>query len=877
MLIEGVFREIKAKNPSLILTPLPQLKEEINARWDRPVLGMPCYTVREIARAGKRVLSERDAVLLLGKELGNLGDAEYSYSIIVPAWLGLGSLEKALRALKENPRRELLERAGKILLGLDFDYSLLERKWENPGYVRTEKILLIGEEFIDALDRNFLSENFGGSIERISLESVLPEKGKILPVKCFGRSQALSAAIELVRKFGPDNCAIIQDSGKYPELERLFSARGIPVKAQPIRLIQTKEFGKFISLGKAILGKTVGRETLAFLSAEGLLGNETGGNFSRGLYLEEGELGEKAREFLSDAREKGKTLGSLAEFAGENLEGDFSILLDFLGRAGLSEEPVSRKSLNSTLSALIFVKPSLPREKVTGGVVLSEPENASGIGRPVQILLGIDSSWLEERLGLEEAKLAGETGLGKGRERKREATFSALFRQGNLCYPILVERAGKDHVFASARLFSEIGLSVSDKEKPYYVPKNSDLPEELATRHGKTLSFPGEKSKFSGKLLLENPAGKKLSSSTLDLFCQCRRKYYYSKVLGLSYSAEASEFGSLVHSHIERLFSERAKHIDRAEKALKDEKEHERILLSLVPKERKGVVLAKIGRFREISERIVNNFGDGWESEKWLESADKKFRGKIDYLNGNVAVDFKTGRNVDAKGKLGKLPFARFDPKDLKRGKRKFEAQTASYCYLLSENGEKMPKIRFVFLKEFDCPSPDPERLETSISPEIFEYSEENFLSLFCQKGGRGKFYSNELGRARAILTEIPDKEEIFKRTLESGSSFFGEGRDFRKEVRELFLNALPGEDPSFHSKCSESARAFLSGKLLFGDLESFREMVEYVLSEIKDAGFFRTPFSKASCSECAFVDLCGNLGYFSENSEEEGAGEGQE
>ncbi len=231
----------------------------------------------------------------------------------------------------------------------------------------------------------------------------------------------------------------------------------------------------------------------------------------------------------------------------------------------------------------------------------------------------------------------------------------------------------------------------------------AELPEEVFSRRpdgsGPRLQTSGKKLKSRAlaelkKLVKDKYTERYVSTSSLNNFFECPRKWYFRNLLQIPEPQnENLIFGSAVHTALEQIL---------------------KLNKIVLPEDKEVAKVAKVW-----AERRLHEISKARESEYPISLADKKFPhlkiyGKIDLLeklpDGTVRVtDFKTG-SVRRKSEIEKL--------DEEGRLSSYLRQLAMYSYLLSKSPKWQAEVKESRLEFVEAKNPKDTFYDTEIIPE---------------------------------------------------------------------------------------------------------------------------------------------------------------
>lgn len=708
--IDEIYEEVR--NFDVVITNDAPLATALNGRIDRPLVGGFAYTPRHLASMlsvqvlGKPVMSDLEIVAAVSDETGlefksvhdeieNIRNIR-RYTKDVEKYLYSESSRRIYGSYKHLPTLE------KVM-----DLFVPETYHENGGtgpvlrdnIFLGKKTAVIGIEFFDDLDKHFIP------MQHTEIEIfVYGEEYEIPVIYEIGNDRQIAENIaELIDTERTTDTAIVMDTeSKIADAVRsALYRRRIPFKnTMTVRdLSQIRDFLKFLNLSMSY-------GTLRVRHARELF-SSYGGNiwvkFDNVLLSKVTEMGERASELAECMKNiRSMTFGEVCEtVVSKKHRPQVKILLEEMK---FTDRKVTGQLVSEINYAVNNISDLHHNEQIPDsekkGVLLADCHKSVFVDRPFVILLGIGAEW--------ENRIIGRQYIDREAEAEKDALkFKVLLQQGHSrIYAVNSIKDGKPA--RPAALFGGIYESEGLKKA---ASSFSDIAPVVKGSWYEEKEEETEESEI--KLDQGAETVPKLSKSAYEEFLNCPRRYYYRNLV-TSPDSETSMFGNLLHAfaelyicYPEHVRSQGLEHY--VEIIGKDfaglsspireetDTDHIRIGLTNMTQFIDSLGLGKIPLNMKNSSREHPNelmASEGLEdcsdlAEREISDYENGIYGKIDFLDGTAAIDYKTGKFVKQDELVKNMLLTPGNPA---------VTQPQMYLALLKSSGTKNPCFRLFYL-----------------------------------------------------------------------------------------------------------------------------------------------------------------------------------
>ncbi|MBS3787845.1 PD-(D/E)XK nuclease family protein [Candidatus Bipolaricaulota bacterium] len=635
----------KVKGFDLVLTAEASLAEAINNRVEEPRVGKLAYTPKDLIRRNfqnEKLNHEKELFQVIVRETDlNWKAASHFLGRALDYWQEVGNLDGFLDSSNQNR-----EKLGTILPILNNTTNIF-REMEDYQVPTGKNLCVVGLYQFTGLDRSVLPDSYE------NLNVFREEKVKLEPFQVYNSaSQAVGATIDNISRLGGESTAVVvhPDSAYNPLLRSYL--RGKEIEFQVAQKLQDSD-----SLRTTLELLTLGlRHTRLKLKEVKTVVEKLGAKVPREKeeeYLPKTDFS-GAKKFYDFIRETSEaTFGEVVEKVNQSGLSVETELEETLKGLGLWSKPVTRGAINDLKYYLDSF--TVKTERSDRGVLLVNPGAVAYIDRPVVFYLGMSSRWdmkVDQRpwRNLEEARL------------RNSNNFKALIQNGDRQL-YMVQNSRLNREVAPSAYFNEHKSDLSsftdgDEGEDYVL-------RERAGPEGKSFD-----SMFKSA---EPEIVTAISKTGLNELVQCPRDHFFSCLIERP-DREYFRKGNVFHE-----FAEFYANFP----ALVEETESEKLLDLMVermvpivddgelPKLRTDfqlglVLLRSYFDNRDIGSEVADKTGyepsseDNYFAREFNRELERRFtemiflnekigaRGKVDLLNGDELIDFKTGRKVSA-------------------------------------------------------------------------------------------------------------------------------------------------------------------------------------------------------------------------------------
>lgn len=516
--IDELYEETKSFD--LVITNDAPLNTALNKKINTSYLGLFAQTARLIGSKYSNYLFEEEQlkisqiVLKIKNKFNlNLKESLFYTKNIFYIWEKTGSLditEKYLTTLE----KEILEYI-KILP----TYQISMEKM-NLSFLNKNNIAVIGEELFTNLDKQVLNQKY------FSINIFKNQTHNLEPFYIFdSKKDIISSLTEVINKDNQNNIAIVLDieSEFLPLIKARLSNKKIDIN-EKIFLYQEFNTRLFFSILDICfsLNNIYTKEVLPLAN---LFSINVDSSFENTFFFELVKKNSSAKKLFTFLEKiKINTYGYLYEKLQE-IEIDLpKQLKEILHNLDLYDEKID---LDKTLDLKFYIE-NFQEELQTNkkGVLLVDSKNSIFINREIIFYIGINDSWMKniEKTSYINSKLEFDKNLKK---------FEILIQQGSERF-FLVEKNAKPPVYFNF-LFDCIIESYTQECFNHQEFKSKLIDKKVV---------------FSKKTTKTNYSLDFISSSSLNTFSQCPKKYSYSKLI----SGSQQDFflkGQLLHQFAE--------------------------------------------------------------------------------------------------------------------------------------------------------------------------------------------------------------------------------------------------------------------------------------------------------------------------------------
>ena len=641
--LDEIFEKVKSYD--LVLTAEASLADAINNRINKPRLGKLAYTPKNLIRRNfqNEILNQEKELFqeLIGQPQLNWKEASHLLGIAVDYWEDTGSLDGFTK--KSNLEEEKLNKILPILKNTTSIY----REMEDYRVSEDKKTCVVGLYQFTGLDKSVLPDTY----ERI--EFFKDEKTELPTFRVFSSaSQVVGATVDNILSLGGDSTAVvIHPDSVYNSLLRSY-LRSENIEFQVARTLQESDsLRTFLE----ILTISPRCHRLKLKEVKPLM-EKLGKSVPKA----------KEEEFLAktdsrDAREfynylqktKSYTFGEVLEGMKEKGFEPESKLEDVLKDLRLWSEPTTRSAVNDLKYFLDSF--SVKVDESDRGVLLVNPGAVAYIDRPVVFYLGMSSKW--------DLKVDDRPWRNKERTRERNLNnFEALVQNGDEQL-YLVQNSRLNREVTPSTYFNEFDPDLSSftdgKADRDYVLQKRDDPERKNFNPDYVSAIPERVTA--------------ISKTGLNELAQCPRDHFFSCLIEKP-DRDYFRKGNVFHEFAEFYanFPGLVGEIDRDDlldlmiermRSIIDDED----IPGLRTEFRLGILLLE----RYFESHSVESMGnpeagyrpskeENYFARKFDKELERKFtemvflneeigaRGKVDLLNGNDLVDYKTGKKSSA-------------------------------------------------------------------------------------------------------------------------------------------------------------------------------------------------------------------------------------
>lgn len=632
----------KVQGCDLVLTAEAALADAVNNRVNKPRVGKLAYTPKTLVYAGFKNQGCKDERGLFLDAVQNLDltwkEASYLLRNVISYWKETGSLEGFSRLADFD--------AGRVhgILDIANHTTNIYHEMENYQVREDRSVCVVAPYQLDALDQSILPES-------TSELAVFEERSVQLPLfRVFhSANQLIGATVDNILSLDPEEVAlVVHPDSEYNPLIR-SQLRDLGVDFQAADNIQDSE-----SLRTLIrffrLSLTHGRLTLRQVKP---VFKHLGADLPtrrENEYLEKIDVPEiqGIYQLLEGARTS--TFGDLfVNMENEGLEVEEGVR-DVFEELHLWDQPITESHLNN----LEYYLDSFPveQDRSTSGVLLADPGSAAFVDRPVVFYLGMTTRWDSK---VDEKPWRDLTWL---RERNRK-NFKALIQNGDARFYMVQDRKLNRGVIPST-YFNELAPNFSR-----FTDGQENEDYRIYSRSG-----PAPRSFSSGYIEKTPERVKVIAQSGLNKLVYCPRDYFFSKIVEMP-DRDYFRKGNLYHDFAEFYanfpqfveqegLSSFVELMVRKIESIVDEVQLGRIRTEF----RVGIQAIRDYLKERLPETIVDldypgyTPGDGknFFAQQFNRRLERKFtemdfsdeaiglKGKVDMLNGNNLVDYKSGR-----------------------------------------------------------------------------------------------------------------------------------------------------------------------------------------------------------------------------------------
>lgn len=705
--IEELYSE--AKEYDIVLTNDAPLATAINARIDKPMIGMLAYTPRQLA-ATLDVITEKEKSLTTLRTITEISkltgfDIKFVH----------GELEniKDIRHYTKNVRKYIRGSSLAIydeyvrLTTVEKVMDVFDPETDDHGLYKGKRVAVIGVDLFDDLDKHFIPN------EHHEIDLYKSGNYDIETIREVGNDRQIAEnAVDLIDPERADDIAIVMDTSG-PIADAVRSAlyrKHIPFKNNMTvkDLSQIRDYLQFLSLALTYDTVRVKHVRELFSAYGGRLESSKDEYYLHRISeLLTGRNMELA-DMLRDVRSL--TFDQVCEVSmGIHKKGMSSVKV-FIDEMGCKDSKVTAKvvsEMNYAVSNIndLHHNEQIPEEEKRG-VLLADCKNSVFIDRSFVIYLGIGPEWnnVSVRKPYVDKEDEEEMNLMK---------FTCLLQQGSArVYIVNTMRAGRES--QPCPIFDTILKNTE-------VKNFSDVCTEIIK--GPWTETLEEPIAFEGKAtgLEQNDYDWKFSKSTFNDYHACPRAYMFGQIMRTPEN-EYTVLGNIIHDFAEfylcypELVEENG--IDYYRNIIEDrfsgiscpqmkEVDNSRIRVCLTNVKRfiDSLGLPKIILDRDCSRRKDKNMFmemHGCERYSGMMETDRAssrhmVHGRFDLLIDGLVVDYKTGNPHDAKKIIKKM--------DLDEKNERFESQPMIYLALVTELTGNNGVFRLFYAKENDIES----------------------------------------------------------------------------------------------------------------------------------------------------------------------------
>ncbi|MCF7890083.1 PD-(D/E)XK nuclease family protein [Candidatus Bipolaricaulota bacterium] len=853
--VDEIYRQVKGYD--LVLTVEASLADALNNRVEKPGFGKLSYTPRNLIRRKfqnedlnhdeelfQHVIRETD---LSWKEASHILKRTVSY------WREVGNLEAFTERTSLNR-----EKVKKLLPVLE-NTSNIYGEMEDYRVPADKEVCVVGLYQFTGLDRSVLPEYYD------TLNLFKNEKVQLEPFRVFeSAGQVVGATIDNISKVGERSTAVVvHPDSIYNSLLRSY-LRGEGIDFQVAQKLRDSDSLRTL-LEVLILG--LRRDRLKLKDAASVFGR-----------IGMSPPKEKEEEYL--AKTDSPEMREASDILKRASEHTFGKVVETLRRSGISiereldatlrdlclwSEPVTMRGINNLQYYLDSF--SVEIDKSDSGVLLVNPGAVAYIDRPVVFYLGMSTQWdrnVERRPWKD---------LSESRHRNVN-NFKVLLQAGDRqLYMVQSNRLNRE--VTPSTYFNELqpdlsGFTEGEEGKDYTLHKRSG---------------PAGSSFNSNQVNVQPEPVTTLSKTELNELVQCPRDHFFSRLVeepdreylrqGIVFHEFAefyANFPEFVEEEDPGVFVELM--VERMN-SIVDERE----VPILRTKFRLGIKLLKsYFRNRNIGSgaRFSGNYSSSKEKNYFARQFERNLnrqftemvflnekigaRGKVDLLNGNELIDFKTGRIRSPR------QVVKNSNPDLFEESPDFQA-----LLYLAHHRRALPreKLEFTFLHVLEDPGRvlrgdfDPRDYVTSVTYYPWTFSE--FLT-------RDEVYQTALSsKKRAKLLEPLGKENFLKvlsRLDFSPGDFYSKekAKKHRSQFEELCRDYVElGRGKDLTEKQLKKASSSVLKTTLQGlrtrnffreDVDEFEEFLEEILVQLNEWSRTRFPVGENDLDEVGHRDL---------------------
>ncbi len=519
--IQELYEEVK--DFDLVITNDAPLNTALNKCLSKTYLGNFALTSKLLGSMYSPYLFEEkqlqieELILKVKKKFNlNLKKSLFYVKNILKVWQNIGSLEESKKFFSDI-EKEIIEYLKELPT-----YQLSMEKLD-LDFLNKSKVAVIGEELFTELDKKVLNP----TVKRISLFK--EEEHKLDNIYLFeSKKDIIDRTVEMINKDNQNSIAIVLnvESEYLPLLKAKLITKGIDLN-EKIFLHQDFRVREYISIIESIfnLYNVNLKELIPIGSIFNINIDET---LENDLFLEISNKDKEAEKLLNLLQElKEKSFGEVVEFLG-----DYDLSLPYEFKEVLYKLELYNKKINKNdfLDLKYFIENfEIEIENNKRGVLLINAKNSNFINRDVIFYIGMDQTWV------------------RNIENESYVYVKKEFEKNLKSFQILIQQ-GKERFF----FVPKYNLS-NETIPPYYFDFLFD--NSVETYSEKFFNIKEIKNNFVTKNFKEVSKIKKdkvkrldyISSSALNKFVECPKKYSYSKLI---YEPKKDYFlkGELIHN-----------------------------------------------------------------------------------------------------------------------------------------------------------------------------------------------------------------------------------------------------------------------------------------------------------------------------------------